>query len=76
MDRAVAVAADISREQGAERLVAATMSAFGLLDLLVNNAGLRIRSSTRAAPVTSIWQSRFVVSRPHPAPLTFCRRIH
>jgi 3-oxoacyl-[acyl-carrier protein] reductase len=50
MDRAVAVAADISREQGAERLVAATMSAFGRLDLLVNNAGVLLRESHWTAP--------------------------
>ena len=55
MDRAVAVAADISREQGAERLVAATMSAFGRLDLLVNNAGVLLRESHWTAPAES-WE--------------------
>lgn len=44
-ERAVAVAADISAEEGAERTVAAALTAFGRLDLLVNNAGILLRES-------------------------------
>jgi len=37
--RAVAVQADLAREDGAKRLVEACLSEFGRLDILVNNAG-------------------------------------
>ncbi|MCU0500370.1 MAG: glucose 1-dehydrogenase [Anaerolineae bacterium] len=39
---ATAVAADVSCESSADRLVAATLSAYGSVDILVNNAGARI----------------------------------
>jgi 3-oxoacyl-[acyl-carrier protein] reductase len=38
--RAIAVGADVSDREGVERLFAETMSAFGRLDVLVNNAGI------------------------------------
>lgn len=37
--RAIAIAADVSDEADVERAVAATVRAFGQLDVLVNNAG-------------------------------------
>jgi NAD(P)-dependent dehydrogenase (short-subunit alcohol dehydrogenase family) len=39
-DRALAVEADLTRPEGAEALVAATVRAFGRVDALVNNAGI------------------------------------
>ena len=48
--RAQAVAADVTDPDGAARLAAAAIDAFGGLDVLVNNAG--ILRSTRAAEVT------------------------
>lgn len=36
-DRVVAIAVDVSRPEGAERLVAATVEAFGAIDIVVNN---------------------------------------
>ncbi len=44
-DRTLAVAADVSRPEEAEYLVAATVAAWGRLDVLVNNAGLSMRGS-------------------------------
>jgi len=38
--RAVAVQADVTRRQEAERLIASTVEAFGAIDVLVNNAGV------------------------------------
>src|SRR4051794_36166273 len=38
--RAEAAVADVSSEEGAERLVAAAVERFGALDVLVNNAGV------------------------------------
>jgi 3-oxoacyl-[acyl-carrier protein] reductase len=38
-DQVATVAADVSTEEGAARAVAATVAAFGAIDLLVNNAG-------------------------------------
>lgn len=46
-DRVIAVAADVSTEEGAARLVEATISAFGRIDVLINNAGLSMRGAAR-----------------------------
>ncbi|MFO1060538.1 MAG: glucose 1-dehydrogenase [Dongiaceae bacterium] len=40
--RAIFVKADVSRQRDAERLVAKTLQAFGRVDALVNNAGIRV----------------------------------
>lgn len=42
---AMAVAADLSDDEGAARLVDATTNAYGRLDILVNNAGVSIRKN-------------------------------
>ncbi len=44
-DLTLAVAADVSQKAGAETLVAAALSAWGRIDVLVNNAGLSMRGS-------------------------------
>lgn len=41
--RAVAVCADVSTETGAESAVAAAETAFGPVDVLVNNAGVELK---------------------------------
>lgn len=46
--RALAIAADISREADRERVVAATVREFGRLDVLVNNAALGISAALDA----------------------------
>ncbi len=38
--QAIAVVADVSRQEGAEQLVSRTLEAFGQVDILVNNAGI------------------------------------
>jgi NAD(P)-dependent dehydrogenase (short-subunit alcohol dehydrogenase family) len=38
--QALAVAADVSRKEGAEELASRTLEAFGQVDILVNNAGI------------------------------------
>jgi NAD(P)-dependent dehydrogenase (short-subunit alcohol dehydrogenase family) len=39
-DRVTAIAADVTRRTDLERLVAATVDAFGRVDIMVNNAGI------------------------------------
>ena len=48
--RALVQTGDVSDEQDVERIVAATIEAFGALDILVNNAGI-------AGPVAPIWET-------------------
>src|SRR5262244_1403503 len=44
-DRAIGVDADVSKVADLERLIAATVKAFGRLDIMVNNAGIETRTS-------------------------------
>src|SRR5262252_4006063 len=44
-DRAIGVDADVSKVTDLERLIAATVKAFGRLDIMVNNAGIETRTS-------------------------------
>src|SRR5215831_2384221 len=44
-DRAIGVDADVSKLADLERLIAATVKAFGRLDIMVNNAGIETRTS-------------------------------
>jgi glucose 1-dehydrogenase len=44
-DRAVGVEADVSKVADLERLIAASLKAFGRLDIMVNNAGVETRTS-------------------------------
>ena len=44
-DRAIGVDADVSKVADLQRLVAATVKAFGRLDIMVNNAGIETRTS-------------------------------
>jgi glucose 1-dehydrogenase len=44
-DKAIGVEADVSKVADLERLVAATVTAFGRLDIMVNNAGIETRTS-------------------------------
>jgi NAD(P)-dependent dehydrogenase (short-subunit alcohol dehydrogenase family) len=54
--RFVAVQADVGRREDRERMVAQTLSAFGRLDALVNNAGIAPR---QRADVTATTQASF-----------------
>ena len=44
-DRAIGVEADVSKMADLERLISATVKAFGRLDIMVNNAGIETRTS-------------------------------
>jgi glucose 1-dehydrogenase len=44
-DQAIGVEADVSKVEDLERLIAASVDAFGRLDIMVNNAGIETRSS-------------------------------
>ena len=44
-DQAVGVNADVSKVSDLEKLIAATVKAFGRLDIMVNNAGIETRTS-------------------------------
>jgi glucose 1-dehydrogenase len=44
-ERAIGVEADVSKVADLERLIAATVKAFGRLDIMVNNAGVETRTS-------------------------------
>ncbi len=44
-ERTMAVAADLSRAEEAEYLVAATLTGWGRIDVLINNAGLSMRGA-------------------------------
>jgi glucose 1-dehydrogenase len=44
-DRAIGVDADVSQVADLERLIAASVQAFGRLDIMVNNAGIETRTS-------------------------------
>ncbi len=44
-DQAIGVDADVSKIEDLERLIAATVKAFGRLDIMVNNAGIETRTS-------------------------------
>jgi glucose 1-dehydrogenase len=44
-DQTIAVEADVSQVADLERLIAATVTAFGRLDIMVNNAGIETRTS-------------------------------
>ena len=44
-DRAIGVDADVSKVADLEKLIAATVKAFGRLDIMVNNAGIESRTS-------------------------------
>lgn len=59
--RAVTVQADISREEGAERLLAAAIEHFGRLDVWVNNAGLEARYPSHKLPKEA-WDKTIAVN--------------
>jgi NAD(P)-dependent dehydrogenase (short-subunit alcohol dehydrogenase family) len=44
-DRTLGIAADVSTPEGADRLVAAILAAWGRVDVLINNAGLSMRGA-------------------------------
>ncbi|KAB2912768.1 MAG: SDR family oxidoreductase [Hyphomicrobiaceae bacterium] len=48
--RALAIQADVAEEQGLAAAVAATVDAFGRLDILINSAGIIARGSTADMP--------------------------
>jgi 3-oxoacyl-[acyl-carrier protein] reductase len=53
-DRVLAISADLSTREGVERVVADTVTAFGGLDILVNNVGLA-RGTTIVDTVDTDW---------------------
>jgi 3-oxoacyl-[acyl-carrier protein] reductase len=56
--RVVAVPADVSKEEGARKVVAATLDAFGAIDILVNNVGTA-KGSDLVATTDAEWQEGF-----------------
>ncbi|HVA36535.1 MAG TPA: SDR family oxidoreductase [Candidatus Dormibacteraeota bacterium] len=59
--RAIAVEADVSDEAHVERLVAQTVSAFGRLDVLVNNAGIEEKHPFLETPA-HVWDKILAVN--------------
>ncbi len=57
-ERVLAVAGDLSRPDGVERVVSATVDAFGGIDILVNNMGLA-RGTDLAGTSDADWQEAF-----------------
>jgi glucose 1-dehydrogenase len=53
--RAIAVGADVAKEQDVEKLVDAAMSEFGHLDILVNNAGIEHQMPFLETPL-DVWR--------------------
>ncbi len=51
--RAVAVTADVAREDDVKTMMEAAIGRFGHLDILVNNAGIMTRGEFHATPVTA-----------------------
>lgn len=58
---AVAVAADVSNEEQVKRAIAEVQSAFGRIDVLVNNAGIDTTSTVEKMP-TSMWDEMMAVN--------------
>jgi len=58
VDPVLPIAADLSTEEGVERVVARTVETFGALDILVNNVGLA-RGSTIVETTDAEWQEAF-----------------
>jgi 3-oxoacyl-[acyl-carrier protein] reductase len=57
-DRVLTVAGDLSQPEGLERVVSATVAAFGGIDILVNNMGLA-RGADLAGTSDAEWQEAF-----------------
>lgn len=59
--RAVAIRADVSKEEGAEALYRAALNSFGSLDVWVNNAGIESRYETHELPLEE-WNRTLAVN--------------
>src|SRR5581483_4496127 len=53
---AASVTGDVSRPEDAERMVKATVAAFGGIDVLVNNAGILVRNATVTSVAIDDWR--------------------
>jgi 3-oxoacyl-[acyl-carrier protein] reductase len=58
----IAVAADVSGEDGSARVVAQAMEAFGRIDILVNCAGIKGAGKAVSELTLDDWQTRFAVN--------------
>ena len=58
---AVVVQADISQEEGAQKLLDAALDAFGTVDVWVNNAGIESRYPTHELPLEE-WEKALAVN--------------
>ncbi|BFZ54630.1 hypothetical protein PYCC9005_001667 [Savitreella phatthalungensis] len=59
--RAIAVRADVSSKEDCEAMVDAAVSAFGKLDIAVNNAGINLSSAAEDTPETE-WDATMAVN--------------
>ncbi|MCX5987380.1 MAG: bifunctional aldolase/short-chain dehydrogenase [Chloroflexi bacterium] len=59
--RALAVACDVTKEAGVARAVAATIEAYGGIDILVSNAGVAPSSPVTSMPL-EMWQRSFDIN--------------
>ena len=75
--RAVAVQADVSKEEDVERMFAAAIAHFGTLHIVVSNAGLQ-RDSAFTEMTLEQWNTVIGVNLTGPVPLHPCRspRVH
>ncbi len=59
--RAMAITADVSSESDAARIATETVSAFGGIDVLINNAGIQVPGTVESTPL-DVWNATLSVN--------------